>query len=259
MAESRSSTGGPAPFVITRNTASRRTEKVSEVIARRIVNDIVAAGLKRGAMLPPESQMLERFKVGRASLREALRILEVHGLITIKSGPGGGPIVADPDSRNFGRMATMYFEMAGATFRDLVEARLILEPMMARTAAIRQNPQVIAGLRGLVDDAGEVLEDPLYGQAASEFHGAISSASGNPILDLMARAIKEVYHERVSGMLFEPDYRRQLQEDHRGVVDAIESGDPEKAEMRMRVHMEEFAQKVAERYPGMLDEVVDWR
>lgn len=252
-------TSGEPETLGPRAQPSRRTEKVSEVIARRIVKDIVAAALKPGATLPPESQMLERFRVGRASLREALRILEVHGLITIKSGPGGGPIVGEADSRDFGRMATMYFEMEGATFRELVEARLVLEPMMARRAALWRDPANVDRLRRIVDETSDHLNDRLYGQAATEFHAAISGASGNRILDLMARSLKEVYHERVSGMLFPPDYRRELNADHAAVVEAIANGDADRAEKLMREHMEEFTHRVQQRYPGMMDEVVDWR
>ena len=80
------------PVVVdSRPAMARRADKVSEVVARAIVHDIVSRGLEPGATLPSEAVMLARFQVGRASLREALRILEVHGLITIKPGPGGGP------------------------------------------------------------------------------------------------------------------------------------------------------------------------
>lgn len=244
---------------VPRVVSPRRTEKVSEVIARRIVKDIVTAGLESGATLPAENQMVERFKVGRASLREALRILEVHGLITIKSGPGGGPIVGEADSRYFGRMATMYFEMAGATFGELLQARQVLEPMMARRAALNGDPGTIDRLHKIIDMTGEHLDDQLYGAMATEFHAAITGASGNRILDLMARSIKEVYQERISGMVFEPQYRKDLNADHAAVVEAIAAADPDRAESLMLAHMEDFAARVQRRYPGMMDEVVDWR
>jgi GntR family transcriptional repressor for pyruvate dehydrogenase complex len=65
--------------------------KTSERVAAAIVSEIVSRGLGAGDRSPNEATMLERFQVGRASLREALRILEVHGLISLRSGPGGGP------------------------------------------------------------------------------------------------------------------------------------------------------------------------
>jgi GntR family transcriptional repressor for pyruvate dehydrogenase complex len=241
--------------------ATRRTEKVSEVIARQIVKDIVTSGLTPGSTLPPETQMLQRFKVGRASLREALRILEVHGLITIKSGPGGGPIVGAADAADFGRMSALYFEMSGATFRELVETRLVLEPVMARRAAMRNDPQLVESLRAMVEEADrtDLQNSSDYGRVSSDFHSAITGASGNRILDLMGRAIKEVFMERISGMVFPAKDRERIRDEHEEVVDAIAKGNADKAEALMHAHMQEFADRVAKRYPGMLDEVVDWR
>jgi DNA-binding FadR family transcriptional regulator len=74
----------------------RRTAKVSEIIAREIVHD--SRGLPPGTMLPSEAKLLERYQVGRTSLREALRVLEMQGLIVIRPGPGGGPMLTEVDS-----------------------------------------------------------------------------------------------------------------------------------------------------------------
>ncbi|HJQ65972.1 MAG TPA: GntR family transcriptional regulator, partial [Gemmatimonadales bacterium] len=101
-----------------------RTDKLSERVARDILGDIVARRLEPGTTLAAEASMLERYGVGRSSLREALRILETHGLIKIKPGPGGGPVVAAVNSKDFGRMASLYFHAIGANFLDLLRARL---------------------------------------------------------------------------------------------------------------------------------------
>src|SRR5699024_9522175 len=119
----------------------RRGEKVSSTIAREIVREIAHDHLAPGARLESESVMLERYQVARASLREALRILEVHGLVRMKPGPGGGPVVSEVDSRDFGRMATLFFQVLDIRFAELVEARLILEPLVARLAAERHDAE----------------------------------------------------------------------------------------------------------------------
>ncbi len=240
--------------------AVRRTEKVSEVVARSIVQDIAKRDLQPGTMLPPESVMLDRYKVGRASLREGLRILEIQGLITIKPGPGGGPVVSAASSHDFGRMTTLHYQGVRATFRELIDARLVIEPMMARLAAATRDPQVIADLRGVARRTRDGLDDDTeYSGGASDFHAAIAGASGNRILDLFGRSLKDVYAERVSGVLFPMEARERVQCAHEDIVDAIEAGDEALAEKLMREHMQEFLGFVAERYPGLLDEVVDWR
>jgi DNA-binding FadR family transcriptional regulator len=239
---------------------ARRAEKVSEVVARSIVQDIAARGLTPGTMLPPESVMLERYRVGRASLREGLRILEIQGMITIKPGPGGGPVVAAASSYDFGRMATLHYHGIGATFRELVEARMVIEPMMAALAAERRDPALLAELRRVSDATGAgVADDFAYAAGAADFHGTIAGASGNRILDLFGRSLKDVYTERVSGMIFPIEARQRVYNEHEAIVKAIEAGDARKAEKLMRQHMEEFLRYTVERYPGLLDEVVDWR
>ena len=99
------------------------------------MQDIRRDSLTPGSRLPPETEMLERFKVGRGSLREALRILEVNGLVTMRSGPRGGPVVAPRDPASFGQIMTLHLQSANATYRQLLEARVEYEILLARKAA----------------------------------------------------------------------------------------------------------------------------
>ncbi len=240
---------------------TRRAEKVSEVVARSIVHDIAARDLKPGAMLPSESVMLARYKVGRASLREGLRILEIQGLITIKPGPGGGPVVADANSADFGRMAALHYHAARATFRELVDARLVIEPLMAGLAAETKDPETIGQLRALSAVTRDGLdEDAKYVEGTRGFHSVIASASGNRVLSLFARSLQDLYSERIGGgRMFPHDAREQVQHDHDAIIKAIETGNAKTATRLMRDHMQELADLAEQRYPGLLDEVVDWR
>src|SRR5215207_8453406 len=97
-------------------TALNRPLKTAETVARDIVRDIVARELRPGDRLPSEGAMLEEYGVSRESLREALRLLEVHGLITIRRGPGGGPSVGQVEPANLSRMSTLFYHLAGATY-----------------------------------------------------------------------------------------------------------------------------------------------
>src|SRR2546422_2612683 len=99
----------------------RRVLKTSELIARDIILDIFEGGLKAGDALPPEASMLKQYEVGRASLREALRLLEVQGLVHIRAGATGGPVVGAATAENLARMLTLFFGLAGATYEDLAD------------------------------------------------------------------------------------------------------------------------------------------
>ena len=126
---------------------AQRTEKVAESVAREIVQDIRRNNLVPGSTLPPESAMLERFGVGRGSLREALRILEVNGLVVLKPGPRGGPVVAPFDPAHFGQMMTLHLQALGTTYRQLLDARVEYEAVLARMAAEREGEEAGAIMR----------------------------------------------------------------------------------------------------------------
>jgi DNA-binding FadR family transcriptional regulator len=240
-------------------TWDRRGDKVSGVIAREIVRDIAHRGLKPGTTLGPESLMLRRYQVSRASLREALRILEVHGLIRIKPGPGGGPVVSDVDTADFGRTATLYFQVLGITFAELVESRLILEPIMARLAAVRRHDRDSDHLRTIVQAGFDAKDDASWAVASRAFHDKVLSMSGNGLLDLTAGALHDIFSDRVSQLLYAGRQREAVKKVHAEIADAITGGDGDTAERLMREHMVGYRKAVAKRDARLLDEVVDWR
>ncbi|HEX2849369.1 MAG TPA: FCD domain-containing protein [Acidimicrobiales bacterium] len=235
----------------------RRTEKISEIVAREIVHDM--RSMAPGAKLPSEAAMLEKYRVGRASLREALRLLEVQGLIVIRPGPGGGPVVAAVDSRHFARMASLYFHLSGATYRDLAEARLVMEPVMARLAAERQDPDDLAKLERFIQETPDSTNQPEYFRHSTEFHAVLSGMSGNPVLDLMGRSLKDLYADRLEELIFPVDARVRVQQEHATIARAIVKGNAARAEKLMREHMVEFVDFAVSRSPAMFSEIVDWR
>jgi DNA-binding FadR family transcriptional regulator len=229
---------------------------VSEAIARDIVRRIGAERLPPGTQLPPEAKMLEEYRVGRGSLREALRILEVHGLISIKPGPRGGPTVDQVHTRNFGRMASLYFQMDGVTFRELIEARQIMEPVMARRAAELSDPQLRAELERF---DGKNRPEEEYLPEAVDFHQLIALMSGNRIMSLFGQSLADVLLDRLSDALFPKSRRREVLSVHGAIARAITAGDAELAERLMREHMDDYVAQVKRRHPGLMQEVVDWR
>ena len=234
----------------------KRGSKIAEAIARDILTRICEGGLVIGRQLPSEAQMLADYDVGRASLREALRILEVHGVIKIKAGPGGGPVVVGTSTNDFGRMATLFLQAGGMTFREVIDARLVLEPMMARLAAERCRTEMLEKLQ---ESKTETHSDKAYLSSSKEFHRLVASMSDNRILNLVSHAMEDIFHNRVSGMLFPPEKRGDVVDAHDGIAEAIAAGDGDRAEKLMREHMEDYARYVAARHPALIDEVVAWQ
>jgi GntR family transcriptional regulator, transcriptional repressor for pyruvate dehydrogenase complex len=230
---------------------------VSEAIARDIVRRIGAEELAPGTQLPPEAKMLEEYRVGRGSLREALRILEVHGLISIKPGPRGGPTVDQVHTENFGRMATLYFQMDGVTFADLLDARVIMEPTLARLAAQHRDPGMVAEL-GRFGDAARTDDDE-YERHTADFHRLVAAMSGNPVMSLFGQSLTDILRDRIAPPLYPKSRRSAVLNVHWAIADAVTAGDADRAELLMREHMTEYAAYVRRRHPGLVREVVDWR
>jgi DNA-binding FadR family transcriptional regulator len=236
---------------------STRAEKVSEVVARRIVRDIAAHHYAAGDTLPPEAEMSAAYGVGRGSLREALRILEVQGLITIKSGPGGGPILAGMSASRLGATAALHLQVGGATRRAVAQARLVLEPVFAHQAALNASSGEIRRMHALIA-AAETDNKERALRLASAFHSAVVRASGNAVLALLGDTLREIWTSRLRDQIFSIEDAAEVRAEHRGIAEAIESGRPEVAEQRMREHVTNFLDVAMRLYPGALGEVVEW-
>lgn len=238
---------------------NRRPAKVSELLAREILSDIETRGLEPGAKLLPEAAMLDQYGVGRASLREALRILEIYGIIKIKPGPGGGPVVDSVDSRDFGRASSFYLKVLGATVGDLLEARAALEPFMARIAAERITPERADTLREVLELEHETAKDSNAGwqPASAGFHAELASLTGNPILDLLGRTLITIMAEQTRS-IFPAGERGPTQTIHSRIAEAIINSDGDEAARLTEHHIKEVNAKIVHLFPHLLKERIDW-
>src|SRR5487761_228796 len=216
-----------------------RSGKISETIARDILDDIVVRNLPPGTMLASEAVMLDRYGVGRAPLREGQRILEIHGLIKIKPGPRGGPVVTEVTSSDLGRSATFFFHAVGATFADLISARLAIEPMMARLAATNLTAEAAEELkRTLVDHERDATRPASsWSRTSAGFHHVVNGLSGNKVLDMLCRALLDIHTERAQTE-FPVSGRGDVSRAHQRIAQAILDGDADTAEQRMRRHVQ---------------------
>jgi DNA-binding FadR family transcriptional regulator len=240
--------------------------KTSESVARDIVDFIVASGLGEGDVLPSEAKMVEQYAVSRESLREGLRLLEAQGLITIRRGPGGGPVVGTVDPSNLGRVSTLFYHLVGATYRELVDAWGVAEGYLAERAA--RNPDralVRATLEPfLVDEGadGQVLDGSVEGFVDHHvhFHALLGTLAGNRVMQLSLMAIGQIVTHHVV-FTFDPrDVGELIHADHRDIAEAVIAARPMKARDLMREHLV----KVAEAYErsagaSMLDQLIEWR
>jgi GntR family transcriptional regulator, transcriptional repressor for pyruvate dehydrogenase complex len=249
-----------------------RRGKISLGIAQAIVRRIAIDNLSPGSPLPTEQAMATQFGVGRASIREALRLLELQGIVAIRRGNGGGPIVGSSAPQRFGETMTMHLQVQHATMRDVNEAVIYLEPLAAERAALLVSEGLASkeAVAEMVEESrrgmARVTERPLSSQAyvdsGSQFPILVREINPNPVLDLLSESASHIYSSRTAhggANLFTPETRIRLQLDHIRIADAIQHGDPDSARRLMREHMASASEAIFDASPELADELVDWQ
>lgn len=237
-----------------------RRNKLANNVAQSMLRDIRRRGLSAGDQLPKEADMLGEYGVGRGTLREALRVLETCGLIVVKPGPRGGPVVQSVHPEDFGRVASLFFQFAEVTYREVVEARLILEPTAVRLAAQRQKQSAAAReLVRLAEDGPSAPDEESYLHVTADFHASVIALGGNSLVTLVCQSLGEIYRDRMQGVLFPKNRQSGVHAVHADIARAVLAGDDRRAETLMAEHMEEYKRYVVKKHPALLDEVVVWQ
>jgi DNA-binding FadR family transcriptional regulator len=235
---------------------SRRGPKTSERVALAIVHDIVAEGLRTGDRLLLEAAMAERYAVSRASLREALRLLEVQGLIRLKPGPGGGPVVGTVDPANLARVATLYFHLGAATYGELLESQVLFEPICAQLAA--RHPDRRRLMRPFFDATMPPTE-PEYRDVTIDLHQAVYHLAANPVVVLLTQAVTHIVTYHVVTTMDPVELRPAIIREHGGLARVIAAGQVDKAGRLMAEHFAAQHDYYRRRWPDRLDELIEWR
>jgi len=236
----------------------RRSVKTAETVAAAIVRDIVSRNLSPGDTLPSETAMLAHYRVSRASLREALRLLEVQELIRLKPGPGGGPIVTAVDPRNLAKMTTLYLHLGGATYQELFEAVLVMAPISAERAARNGDRSLVSAAMKPFLHEEQPLQGPAYWTVTNEFHGSVEALADNRVIELLGRIVGQIWHEHIVTRMDTGAVREQIHAEHRDIAKAIMAHQPSKASSLMREHFAGLVEEYRRHWPGRFDELIEW-
>ena len=234
-----------------REGAAVRPMKTAELIAREIRRRIVRQELLPDDLLPPASVLSKHFRVSRPTLREALRILEIEGLIEIRLGVHGGAKVRVPTAENAARYAGLVLEYKGATLEDVSAVRMLLEPPAIARLAKRRSDADLAELAGLVDmcdlsDEATVSTNAIV-EAQASFHVRLVELSGNMTLALFSRMAAYIFqeanrrymrHASESGTGKDIAGLRGAHRSHQALLALIESRDANAAEAFWYHHLE---------------------
>jgi GntR family transcriptional regulator, transcriptional repressor for pyruvate dehydrogenase complex len=239
-------------------TASR-PPKAALLVAQRVIRDVVRNGTKPGDLLPPERVMLETYETGRGTLREALRLLEFQGVIALKPGPGGGPILLNPAASHLASTLQLLMQLNHATYRSIVEVRTAMEPMTSMLAAERITGESLEELRLTVDQMRDYMDDrDLFLESNKRFHDVIAWSSGNVLFSYIVDSLLDILDGTVIGIDYPRHRRTAILKAHEEIYAALARQDPQASLDRMREHIEAYAVYAQRKFPEVLDQVITW-
>lgn len=217
--------------------------KLAAQTARRIEDGISAAGWPIDQVFGSETDLMHRYEVSRAVLREAIRLVEHHGVARMRRGPSGGLIVCKPDATAVISAVAVYLDHVGTTVDDLIYARRILEPLAASIAAQRITEDEIRELRSFLEAHTEESSRGLVGEDDQAVHLAIATVSRNDALVLFIEVLIELtshYGTTRSKMTGaeRANATNQMHQDHSRLASEIISGNGEAARQLADAHLE---------------------
>ncbi|PKB71015.1 MAG: hypothetical protein BZY87_07960 [SAR202 cluster bacterium Io17-Chloro-G6] len=211
-----------------------------ESIVQRFHALIQEGSLEHGAKLPAERVLAEQLKVSRSSVREAIRTLELQGLVVSKHGSG-----TFINTQSLDAVATLMTSNLGegmgageGQLRDIFEVRHLLEPQLAALAAQRATPEDVERLAAILEEQKhQIIEGETGVDADTEFHFALATATHNTALVKVVSAVEDVLRQSRDQSLQQPGRPERSLASHHRILETVRSGDHRGALEAMEHHL----------------------
>ncbi|NQT56545.1 MAG: FadR family transcriptional regulator [Desulfobacteraceae bacterium] len=187
-----------------------KLEKVSDNIIAQIRDNILSGKFKPGDKLAAEKELISQFGVSKATMREALRVLEVMGLIEIRKGIAGGAYVAEVNMKTTIHSIINFLHFQPVSIKEITMLRYLIEPAGAQIAASKITDKDIHNLRGIIGDAISPADTELSKEIS--FHRYLARMGGNTLLiliiDFIDNILRAVKSELNLGLEFYQNVRK---------------------------------------------------
>jgi GntR family transcriptional regulator, transcriptional repressor for pyruvate dehydrogenase complex len=215
--------------------------KVAQQLEAHIIQD-----LKPGDMLPPERELVRMFGVSRSSIRDAIRRLETVGLLEPRQGIG--TVVRDVSADAVVAPVTGVLLQKRKVISELLDVRMIIEPALARRAALHASPEQVAQLQAaLLRQEQKVLRGELAIEEDSDFHYTIALAANNSAMLKLVHVLMDSLRDLRERSLEVGGRQAKSLAAHRLILRAIKHGDQEAAEQAMRRHLLEVQKLILQK------------
>jgi len=215
-----------------------KSQRTFEEVSSKIKALILEGVLKSGDKLPSEADLAVQFNVGRQTVREALRILELSGFIIVKKGFGGGTIVKNNISGKITNLLSDAFRMEKASVDEFTAARLTIEKAILNNAIDNADDQDIEDLRENIDRAKDLIaKKEIATDLNFEFHSLLAKASKNKVFVILERAINAIHYDIRSRRVPDLETSRIAVQAHEQLLDALIEKDREQAINLLEQHI----------------------
>jgi GntR family transcriptional repressor for pyruvate dehydrogenase complex len=230
-----------------------KRRRAFEDIIVQIENAIHEGRLTVGDRLPPERELAEIFQVSRASVREALRVLEAFGVLSARRGTGAdsGSILSAENESPLSGLLRLYASLLQMPMEDLLDVRVALEMLTARRAAERAVPEDIERLTALIGSMESSTRPEEFLTLDTEFHVTLARASGNSVAPLIMGALRDaIAHQMLLAFKALEESgkwaseRGSLSRDHARLLQTVASKDPDAAAEAVGRHVHDFYDRV---------------
>ena len=211
-------------------------QRLHESIVQRFHSLIRQGTLEHGAKLPAERVLAEQLKVSRSSVREAIRTLELQGLVVSKHG--SGTFINTKSLDAVATLMTSSLDASEAQLRDIFEVRHLLEPQLAALAARRATAEDVERLAAiLVEQQRQIMEGETGVDADTKFHFALATATHNAALVKVVSAVEDVLRQSRDQSLQQPGRPERSLDSHRQILEMVRTGDHLGARSAMEHHL----------------------
>src|SRR6202008_4343978 len=217
--------------------------KASDVLARELRERILSGELIEGTALPAERELVKQTQMSRATVREALRILEVQNLVRVRAGRAGGAFVQRPSTKSMANSVTLMIRGQKIKLADLMETREALEPFCAELAARNRTDDDLAVLdKANKEIANPDADLPAVLPAHLDWHVGVARPGQNELLIGFMPALSHTsYTGTETAPFVDDDVRAVTHRAHKSITTAIRSRDADAAGRRMRRHVHSYA------------------
>ncbi|HEY6377850.1 MAG TPA: FCD domain-containing protein [Candidatus Dormibacteraeota bacterium] len=251
---------GSRPAARSRTPKPLRTgqdhRKLGEILAERIENEIVSSGWRVGEVLGSEAELIERYGVSRAVFREAMRIVDHHGVAEMRRGPGGGLVVSHADLAAVVRAVVLQLEYKRIRPDQVHEARSAIELECVRLASERITPQGGQRLRDFLTVEEERIRTtrqagrPRGDLPSHDFHILLAELTGNPAMQLFVQMVTRVLGDLAPRAHSLAEVASEVHHAHARIAEAVIAGDAETARRRMARHLGSVMEYLGSREPA---------